>query len=44
MQVNIVMPVALEFVYWGMRLAKRAKDRAGLNPISGPKTHCTTIQ
>ena len=44
MEVNIVMPVALEFVYYGMRLLKRIKDKAGLNPLEGPKTKCTTIQ
>lgn len=31
MKINIVMPVALEFVYYGMRLMKRIKDRIGLH-------------
>lgn len=42
MQLNILMPVALECVYYVMRLAFRFKDRAKM--ALGQKTQCTTIQ
>jgi hypothetical protein len=40
MKINIVMPVALEFVYFGMRTMFRLKDKIGAGE-SGTK--CTTI-
>jgi hypothetical protein len=40
MQFNIIMPVALEFVYFGMRTMFRIKDKIGAGE-SGTK--CTTI-
>lgn len=42
MEINIVMPVALEFVYYGMRLMFRLKDHIGRE--EGANTKCTTIQ
>lgn len=41
MEINIVMPVALEFVYYGMRLMFRIKDKVGLK--EGEVTKCTTV-
>lgn len=41
MKINIVMPIALEFVYFGIRTLKRILDRVGAGE-SGTK--CTTIQ
>jgi hypothetical protein len=40
MKINIVMPIALEFVYFGIRTLKRIKDRVGAGPTG---TKCTTI-
>jgi len=40
MKINIVMPVALEFVYFGIRTLKRIKDKVGAGETG---TKCTTI-
>jgi len=41
MKINIVMPIGLEFVYFGIRTLKRILDKTGAGE-SGTK--CTTIQ